>query len=243
MRRSRPYGGHYTTDMLPDLRRRTRPKSRSHNRHTALVQIHERECHSAEGTARSVVPEVALDPCGDTGPHEIGLGGLGEERLEMMLHHRVEGCGGRPTRSVLGPGGSPVGHLDRGGSVSDVCSCVVPGLPWRSVPWITGRCHGRIGPRPPGPLTGETQLKQSHGARSPFGATFESERSSRLTSASWNPLKRQVTEAPSPAAGANRPLRTRVYLLSAWIMVAALLLAARIPELPLRKTHDRVVVE
>ena len=36
---------------------------------------------------------------------------------------------------------------------------------------------------------------------------------------------------------------TRVYLLSAWIMVVALLLATRIPELPLRKTHDRAVVE
>lgn len=33
---------------------------------------------------------------------------------------------------------------------------------------------------------------------------------------------------------------TRVYLLTAWLMVAALILATRIPELPLRRTLDRV---
>ena len=45
--RSRPYDGHYTTDMLHDWRRRTRPESRSHNQHTGLVRIRERECRSA----------------------------------------------------------------------------------------------------------------------------------------------------------------------------------------------------
>ena len=35
---------------------------------------------------------------------------------------------------------------------------------------------------------------------------------------------------------------TRVYLLTVWILVAAVLLATRIPELPLRKTQDRVVM-
>lgn len=36
---------------------------------------------------------------------------------------------------------------------------------------------------------------------------------------------------------------TRVYLLSAWLMVVALILALRIPELPLRKTHDHAVLD
>ncbi len=36
---------------------------------------------------------------------------------------------------------------------------------------------------------------------------------------------------------------TRVYLLSAWLMVVALLLATRIPEIPLRKTHDHAVTD
>ena len=36
---------------------------------------------------------------------------------------------------------------------------------------------------------------------------------------------------------------TRVYRLSVWIMVVALILAMRIPELPLRKTHDHAVLD
>ena len=65
-------------------------ESRSHNRHNGLVRIHERECHSAEGTARSVVPEVALDPRGYAPPQGVRLGGLCEEGLEVVLDQRVE---------------------------------------------------------------------------------------------------------------------------------------------------------
>ncbi|MEE8147950.1 MAG: hypothetical protein V3T24_10120, partial [Longimicrobiales bacterium] len=78
-------------------------RSRSHNRHTGLVRIHERECHSAEGTARSVVPEVALDPCGHAAPQGVRLGGLCEKGLEMVLDQRIERRQGGTAPAVDGP--------------------------------------------------------------------------------------------------------------------------------------------
>ena len=60
--RSRPYGGHYTTDRLPGSGMRTPPESRSHNRHTVLVRIHERECHSADRPGSRARPMRARRP-------------------------------------------------------------------------------------------------------------------------------------------------------------------------------------
>ena len=52
--------------------------------------------------------------------HGVGLGGLGEEGLEMMLDHGVERRGRGSALSVDGPGCGPVGHLGRRVPVS-VC--------------------------------------------------------------------------------------------------------------------------
>ena len=76
--------------MLPDFCRKTPPESRSHNRYTVLARIRERECRNAGGTARSVVPEVALDPRGDAAAHGVRLGGLCEESLDVVLDQRIE---------------------------------------------------------------------------------------------------------------------------------------------------------
>ncbi len=44
----------------------------------------------SENAAAQVGPEVALDPCGHAGSHGIRLGGLCEERLEVVLDQRIE---------------------------------------------------------------------------------------------------------------------------------------------------------
>ena len=66
-----------------------------------------------EDSALQVGSEVLLHPERDAVAHGVGLGGLGEEGLEMMLDHGVErrGCG--PALPVDGPGHGPVGYLGR----------------------------------------------------------------------------------------------------------------------------------
>ena len=41
-----------------------------------------------------MVAEVALDPRGDAVPHGVPLGGLCEERLEVVLDQGIEGASG-----------------------------------------------------------------------------------------------------------------------------------------------------
>jgi len=43
-----------------------------------------------EDAAAQVAAEVALHPCGNPPAHGVGVLRLGEEGLEMMLHHGVE---------------------------------------------------------------------------------------------------------------------------------------------------------
>ncbi len=91
----------------------------------------------------------------------------------------------------------------------------------RDVPSSSGsqiRSHGRVARAVarPGSLRSEQgdfhhsalPLRSLTVPETPLGPLSGQNTVARLTSASWILLKRQVTEAPSPTAGANRPLRS-----------------------------------
>jgi hypothetical protein len=61
-----------------------------------------------QDAASQVCPEVLLDPARHALAPWLGLGGPGQEGLEVVLDDRVEGCGGGPAAAV--DGGEAVGR-------------------------------------------------------------------------------------------------------------------------------------
>jgi hypothetical protein len=67
-----------------------------------------------EDAALEIGAEVALDPRGHAFAQGVGLGRLGEERLEVVLDDRIEGRLGRTARAIDGARRGPARHRARG---------------------------------------------------------------------------------------------------------------------------------
>ena len=68
---------------------------------------------ASANTTLEVTPEITLDPRGQALTRRVGLGYLGEERLEVVLDDRVQWRLGRPARAIDLSRRTPARHRAR----------------------------------------------------------------------------------------------------------------------------------
>ena len=93
-------------DHTAGITRRTCSPAPAGERHQKVVATPGAPCSCesmSENATAQIGPEVALDPRGDAVPHGVRLGGLCEERLEVVLDQRIERRQGRTAPSVDRP--------------------------------------------------------------------------------------------------------------------------------------------